>query len=183
MRSEPVTRRTPGSSSGHARDSRAGRQAAERLYRDWLPDEIEDIPTLPFAAGAIEHLGHFMRDAPEAEKASRRGADRGAESLTARPFQGILEQLQNADDLAASELRLAVLGDNLLLVHDGDRVRLAHVVAMLMPWLTTKADDPIASGRFGIGQRTLGVLGGPLQVPCHPYHLTITPDRPEPSPH
>src|SRR5438132_8461165 len=141
MRSEPVNRRTPGSSSGEARDSLAGRQAAERLYRYWLPDEIEDIPTLQFAAGAIERLGQRMRDAAEAEKASRHGADRGAESLTARPFQGILEQLQNADDLAASELRLAILGDKLLLVHDGDRVRLAHVVAMLMPWLTTKADD------------------------------------------
>lgn len=182
MKRKPVNRRTTSSPSGEARDFRAGRQAAERLYRDWLPDEIKGTPTLPFAAGAIERLGQLMRDAPEAEKASRRGADRGAESLTARPFQGILEQLQNADDLAASELRLAVLGDHLLLVHDGDRVRLAHVVAMLMPWLTTKADDPIASGRFGIGQRTLGVLGGPIQVHCHPYHFTITADGPEPCP-
>jgi hypothetical protein len=182
MKLEPVDRRTGGSPSGHTRDFRAGLRAAERLYQDWLPDEIEDIPTLQFAAGAIERLGQLMRDAPEAEKASRRGADRGAESLTARPFQGILEQLQNADDLAASELRLAVLGDNLLLVHDGNRVRLAHVVAMLMPWLTTKADDPIASGRFGIGQRTLGILGGPIQVHCHPYHFTITADGPVPCP-
>ncbi len=182
MEPEPVTRRMPGSPSRHSRDFRAGRQAAERLYHKWRPDEINEIPTLQFASGAIERLGQLMCNAPEAEKASRRGADRGAESLTARPFQGILEQLQNADDLAASELRLAIRGDSLLLVHDGDRVRLAHVVAMLMPWLTTKADDPNASGRFGIGQRTLGVLGGPIQVHCHPYHFTITADGPESCP-
>ena len=34
-------------------------------------------------------------------RASMRGADKGASTLTPRPFQGIVECLQNADDLGA----------------------------------------------------------------------------------
>jgi|HubBroStandDraft_4_1064222.scaffolds.fasta_scaffold03219_6 hypothetical protein len=158
--------------------SAAGRRAADSLYGRWRPDEVEDVYSLAFAAGALGRLAELMRDAPEAEKASRRGAKYGAESLTSRPYQGIIEQLQNADDLGATEVRIAVSAGNLLIVHNGKRVQLAHVVAMVMPWLTTKDDDPTASGRFGIGQGTLGALGGPIEIHCDPYHFAIEPEGP-----
>ncbi len=164
---------TPGQRSGRDDDAAAGSRAAECLYRDWQPNEIDDIPTVAYANAAICRLADLMESAPEAEKESRRGAERGAESLTARPYQGLLEQMQNADDLGATALRIGIQGDDLLLAHDGQRVKVAHVVAMLFPWLTTKANDSTASGRFGIGQRTLGVLGSPIHVHCEPWHFVI----------
>lgn len=66
----------------------------------------------------------------------------------------------------------------LFIVHDGGHVRLDHVGAMVLPWLTTKADDPHASGRFGIGQKTLLALGGPLEVHCAPFHFRMDGDAP-----
>jgi hypothetical protein len=103
-----------------------------------------------------------------------------ARSLSPRPFQGVVEALQNADDLRASELRIAVVRSGrqrqLLMVHDGDRIQLHHVGAMVLPWLSTKEDDPDASGQFGIGQQTLQSLGGPLEVHCAPFPFRIEPD-------
>ena len=68
----------------------------------------------------------------------------------------------------------------LLIVHDGSPVTLAHVGAMLLPWLSTKDDDPEASGRFGIGQRTLSSLGGPIEMHAPPFHFIMGKDGPEP---
>lgn len=39
--------------------------------------------------------------------------------------------------------------------------------------VTTKGDDPEASGRFGIGQMTLRALGGPIGVHCAPFHFRM----------
>jgi hypothetical protein len=50
---------------------------------------------------------------------------------------------------------------------------------MLLPWLTTKADEAEASGRFGIGQQTLRSLGGPIEVHCPPFHFKLAPDGPQ----
>jgi hypothetical protein len=60
-----------------------------------------------------------------------------------------------------------------------------HVAAMMLPWVTTKADDPRASGRFGIGQKTLRALGWPIDAHCDPYHFRMdeipAPCPPEPA--
>lgn len=163
-----------------------GREAAEQLARVW-PDVqwVPDAPSGEWALGALERFSELIAEQPAMFRASQAGSERGAESLTARRFQGILETLQNADDLGASELRLAIRRgprrpQELLLVHNGAHVRLHHVGAMVLPWLTTKADDPSASGRFGIGLKTLRTLGGPLEAHCSPFHFRIDSQQPKP---
>jgi hypothetical protein len=152
--------------------------AAEHLVNSWpATDDLTELTTMEFAAAAVQRLAELIDEQPKLFQASRRGSERGAESLSARPFQGIVESIQNADDLGASELRVAVrkLGRRreLLIVHDGAPVSLVHVGAMVMPWLSTKADDPYASGRFGSGQKTLRALGGPIAAHCSPYHFEM----------
>lgn len=159
-------------------DEELGRAAAERLCHEW-PDlaDLAEVESVAFAEAAVRRLAELMESQPALFQASRRGSELGAESLSARPFQGVLETVQNADDLDASELRVAIRehgrGSDLLLVHDGSPVSLLHVGAMVLPWVGTKRDDPLASGRFGIGQMTLRALGGPIEVHCRPYHFRM----------
>jgi hypothetical protein len=154
------------------------RRATDRLVHEWPNvDGLEQADSVEFANAALDRLAELIEAQPALFQASRRGSERGAESLSARPFQGIIESIQNADDLEASELRVAVrtVGDReeLLIAHDGDPVSLRHVGAMVLPWVSTKADDPFASGRFGIGQKTLRALGGPIEANCAPYHFRM----------
>ena len=63
-------------------------------------------------------------------------------------------------------------------VHNGSRVMLRHVAPIVMPYLTTKDDEPDTIGRFGIGLKTLSALGTTLDVHCAPYHFTADSDGP-----
>jgi hypothetical protein len=171
---------TEGSQAG---DQAEGRAAADRLADSW-PDRswVTDAPSAAWARGAIERFGELLQEQPAIFRASREGSERGAESLSPRPYQGILESLQNADDVGATALRLQVVrGDpsELLIAHDGSPVDLGHAGAMLLPWLTTKADEAEASGRFGIGQQTLRSLGGPLEIHCPPFHFRLNSGGPQ----
>jgi hypothetical protein len=164
--------------SEHSSDAETGREAAERLVHDW--PELHDLAELEssaFANAAVGRLAELIQEQPALFQASRRGSERGAEGLSPRKYQGIQEVLQNADDLDATELRVGLRGSKshpeLLIVHDGNPVSLVHVGAMVLPWVTTKAEDPTLSGRFGIGQKTLGALGGPIAVHCKPYHFQM----------
>jgi hypothetical protein len=178
---EPETDRDAAAST---RDEHAaGRAAAERLSDEW-PD-VSWVPKAPaeaWANAAVERFAELIREQRAIFRASQRGAGRGARTLSPRPFQGLLEALQNADDLASTELRVGLRSRgrkrDLLIVHDGDRVQLQHVGAMVLPWLTTKEDDPDASGRFGIGQQTLQALGGPLEVHCAPFQVRVETEGP-----
>ncbi|WP_329562115.1 sacsin N-terminal ATP-binding-like domain-containing protein [Kitasatospora sp. NBC_01266] len=78
--------------------------------------------------------------------------------------------VQNAEDLRASELRILVRQGELLLAHNGASVRLPDVLALATPWLTTKAEDAEATGRFGIGLMTLRAISPVLEVHCGHYH-------------
>lgn len=60
-----------------------------------------------------------------------------------------------------------------LATHNGQPVRLEHVLALATPWLTTKTDDAEAIGRFGIGLSTLHSLSPTLEVHCAPFHIRI----------
>lgn len=165
-------------------DEIAGRLAADRLADDW--DDrgwIPEAPTAAWARAAIDRLGEIIAAQPSILRASMKGAGKGASTLSPRPFQGLVECLQNADDLGAGSLCVAYRADprpELLIVHDGSPVTLANVGAMLLPWLSTKDDDPEASGRFGIGQRTLGSLGGPIAMHAPPFHFVMGDNGPEP---
>ena len=181
--SEPAA--APGSDDAHF-----GRKAAQFIADRW-PDAngLIELATAEFAAAAVKRLAELIDEQPALFQASRRGSEKGAESLSPRPFQGIVESIQNGDDLDASELRLAVRPNGprreLLIAHNGAPISLVHVAAMVLPWVTTKADDPGASGRFGIGQKTLRALGGPIDAHCDPYHFRMdevpTPCPPEPA--
>lgn len=155
-----------------------GRAAAEQLVYGW-PEltDLDELDSVEFAEAALGRLAELIADQPPLFQASRRGSERGAESLSARPFQGIVESIQNADDLAATELRVAIRADGdrreLLIAHNGTPISLRHVGAMVLPWVSTKVDDPLASGRFGIGQKTLRALGGPIEAHCRPYHFRM----------
>ena len=171
-------------------DAQLGREAAQLVAESWPnANGLIERATAEFAAAAVERLVELIDEQPALFQASRRGSEKGAESLSARPFQGIVESIQNGDDLDASELRLALRLNGprleLLIVHNGAPISLVHVAAMVLPWVTTKADDPSASGRFGIGQKTLRALGGPIDAHCDPYHFRMdevpAPCPPEPS--
>jgi hypothetical protein len=171
-------------------DAHRGRETALRVAENWPhADGLVEHVTAEFANAAVERLAELIAEQPALFQASRRGSERGAESLSARPFQGIVESIQNGDDLDASELRLALRlnGERreLLIVHNGAPISLVHVAAMMLPWVTTKIDDPRASGRFGIGQKTLRALGGPIDAHCDPYHFRMdeipAPCPPEPA--
>ena len=160
-----------------------GQKAAQKLCGDW-PDStwLPEQPTQQWAQGALQEFAKIIRSQPAIFQASQLGAEIGAKMLSPRLFQGLSESLQNADDLGASELRIVLRNRSyreLLLVHNGDPVSLAHVGAMVLPWLSTKADDDGASGRFGIGQKTLKALGGPLEMHCTPFSFVMRDDTPE----
>jgi len=159
-------------------DDRLGREAAEQLVHSWPEvSDLKEVETLEFAAAAVGRLAELIAEQPAIFQASRRGSERGAESLSVRPFQGIMESIQNGDDQEASEFRVALRlkrrRRELLIVHNGAPISLVHVGAMVLPWVSTKIDDPLASGRFGIGQNTLRALGGPIDAHCHPYHFRM----------
>ena len=85
-----------------------GRAAAERLAAQW--PNVSWVPIAPsaqWAEAAIQRFAEMIREQPSIFRASQRGAGRGARSLSPRPFQGLMETLQNANDLAATEIRLA----------------------------------------------------------------------------
>ena len=91
------------------------------------------------------------------------GAQISAKQLNVEDFHGVQEVVQNADDLGASEVRVAVRKRGarwtLLIAHDGRRVRIDHVIAMTLGFVSTKREDPRANGRFGIGCLTSAPLG------------------------
>lgn len=163
---------------------KAGRSAADRLAHNWDDrDWVPETPSALWAQGALDRLGEIITAQPSMLRASQKGAGKGASTLSPRPFQGIIECLQNADDLGAHTLYVAFRETprrELLIVHDGAPVTLANVGAMLLPWLSTKDADPEASGRFGIGQRTLSSLGGPIAMHAVPFHFIMGDDGPEP---
>ena len=165
-------------------DVAAGRDAADRLANDW--DDrgwVPDSPSPTWARAAVARFGEIMAEQRSIFRASLKRADKGASTLSPRPFQGILECLQNADDLKARRLSVAYrehARPELIIAHDGECVTLANVGAMLLPWLSTKEGDAEAAGRFGIGQRTLNALGGPIALHASPFHLVMGADGPEP---
>lgn len=160
----------------------AGRAAADRLAEEW--HDVSWAPADPgyvWAKGAVDRFGELVRDQLPIFRTSQKNADKKAKSLSPRPFQGLTETLQNADDLGATVVRFAYRSSpnpELLLVHDGRPVRLQDMGAMVLPWLSSKDDDDEASGRFGIGQKTLQALGGPIAMHCPPYHFEMRADHP-----
>jgi len=82
-----------------------GRVAADRLADDWDNRGWVPLDSSPdWASAAIGRLGEIIAAQPSMLRASLRGAGKGASTLSPRPFQGLVECLQNADDLGADRV-------------------------------------------------------------------------------
>jgi hypothetical protein len=159
-------------------DAERGREAAQSLWRLGLGEaQVSDPLTKAFARAALAELERLQQGTAGVLREVLAGAQISAEQLNVESFHGLIEIVQNADDLGAREVRVAVPKrrnrSQLLMAHDGERVQLPHVLAMTLAFVSTKRDDPRAKGRFGIGLKTLGRLGDRLAVHCSPYDFVI----------
>ncbi|WP_460683305.1 sacsin N-terminal ATP-binding-like domain-containing protein [Modestobacter lapidis] len=164
-------------------DAQAGQQAA----RDAMNARpVRDRYTPAFATAAIAELGRLMADLPAKIRDSVSGGRDAAEALNPDPLQGLAEVVQNADDQQASTVRIGLVdgvsAPRLVVVHDGGRLQLEHLLAMVLPWVSTKRDDARTTGRFGIGLSTLRSIGDSLEIHCAPYHAELVNGRLRPIP-
>lgn len=87
----------------------AGREAAQRLYREGLKVQIEDPLASEFARAAVAEFSRLQREnTPGIYLEALAAAEAGAEDLNIDEYHGIIEVVQNADDAAGRELRIAV---------------------------------------------------------------------------
>jgi hypothetical protein len=122
---------------------------------------------------AVERLGsRFARLDGQVRHALRRTRDH-AGNLSSDRLQGLSEIVQNAEDLGATDVRILMWGWELLIAHNGSPVRLPDVLALAMPWLTSKAEQAESTGRFGIGLMTLQSLSPHLEVHCGHYRFRV----------
>lgn len=153
-----------------------GLDAARRIRRKLANSSAIQDPRHPdFAAGVLAGFASAVRDTGQILREVIENAGASAEGLNIDVFQGIVEVLQNADDLDASEVRIALAGDadhrQLLIVHDGAPVTCHHVLPMVLPFLTTKSGEADLKGRFGIGLKTLGRIAKAMTIHSVPYHF------------
>ncbi|MBY5456422.1 hypothetical protein HFO89_08635 [Rhizobium leguminosarum] len=158
-------------------DRQRGFEAAHLIWSDNEDiNALVDPRTPAFANAVLDTLAGELAAAPGAMKRAIRTAARSAERLNVEPFQGLIEVIQNADDLLAREVRFALRDvdghQQLLIVHDGDPVTCHHVLGMIIPYFTTKEHDPDQRGRFGIGLKTLARVASSMSIHSHPYHFS-----------
>jgi hypothetical protein len=87
----------------------AGTTAARELWQNW-PDyeDVHDPLSPTFAEAALSELERLQRTMPGVLAELVRYAESGAEQLVPDPYHGILEVVQNTDDLGATEVRVAI---------------------------------------------------------------------------
>ena len=157
-------------------DEAAGEIASVAVIKYGLKPAIDERRTIAFARSAV---AKFRQEFGEQGLILEmiEGARQGAEALNVETFHGVIEVVQNAEDQGASEVRLglASAGNDryLLLVHDGARVEFRQLVAMSYAFLSTKREDAVSTGRFGVGLKTLARIGSDLEIHCAPYHVVI----------
>ena len=125
------------------------------------------------ARAAVLRLGELFTELPKTIAEALDGARSSGELLSSDRLQGLAEILQNADDASASEVRLVLREDDLLVGHNGRAVRLRHVVGLATPWFSTKGGEAGSFGRHGIGLSALRSLSRTIEVHCSPYHLRL----------
>ena len=160
-----------------ANDAEMGKKAAQLIWKDASSvDRIYDPRTGEFAAAVIDELAALLDSSPGAIKKMMRSAVQAAEDLNVVQFQGLVEVIQNADDLRAKEVRFTLRKKNsklqLLVVHDGKPVNCQHVLGMALPFLTTKTHQVDQQGRFGIGLKTLRRIASAIAIHSAPYHFS-----------
>lgn len=158
-------------------DLRDGVQAARLIWNDDAAAEsIHDPRTPEFARAMIEESVVILNGSSGLIKKMIKRATAGAEDLAVGQFQGLIEVIQNADDVGAKEVRFALRTisgcQQLLVVHDGQPVTCHHVLPMALPFLTTKTGRTDQRGRFGIGLKTLRRIAKSTAVHSAPYHFS-----------
>jgi hypothetical protein len=87
----------------------AGAKAADLIWRDHPDARTISDPRIPtFADAVIDGLACALTTMPGAIGQVVSGAASAAEDLNVEPFQGLVEIIQNADDLGATEVRFAL---------------------------------------------------------------------------
>ncbi|MFF2949821.1 ATP-binding protein [Kitasatospora sp. NPDC057965] len=145
--------------------------AVEKLLGDPRTDPGFDVRGVRQAARAVRLLDEGLRNGLGVYRLMAEGGQKGAETLSSDRLQILSEMVQNADDAGASEIRAIWRPTELLITHDGEGVRLRDVLLLGLPWLSGKARDAEATGRFGIGLATLRALSTAWEVHCHPFHV------------
>lgn len=136
--------------------------SAEAKYE---PDNVEE------ANAAVKRLSRRFDGLPGKISNSLESARNSGSMLSSDRLQCLSEVVQNADDARASQVRILLRSTDLLVSHDGDPVRLHHVLGFALPWLSTKVGDSDTIGRYGIGLMTIRALSTTMEVHCHPYHV------------
>ena len=157
--------------------SERGAEAARQIWkRGRQAEDLVDPRTPAFARAVIEGLAAALASSPETIKEMMENALHAAADLNIGPFQGLVEVIQNADDLGATEVRFALReqggSQQLLVVHDGLPVTCQHLLGMALPYLTTKTNRVDQRGRFGIGLKTLNRIAEAIAVHSAPYHFS-----------
>lgn len=158
-------------------DALAGGEAARRIWDDEeTAGTIEDPRTTEFAHAMIDTAVEILHTSKGLIKRMISQAAAGAEDLAVAQFQGIIEVIQNADDVRATEVRFALRLENnrqqLLIVHNGLPVTCHNVLGMALPYLTSKTERVDQRGRFGIGMKTLKRIADAVSIHSAPYHFS-----------
>lgn len=158
-------------------DKLKGENAARLIIEnDPTSTDINDPRTIEFANAMIDTAASKLKNAAGILKDLVERAAASAEGLAVATFQGIIEVIQNADDVRATQvwfaLRSTNTGKQLLLVHDGAPVTCLNVLGMVLPYQTSKTNRTDQRGRFGIGMKTLLRIADTLSVHSAPYHFS-----------
>ncbi|MFE2009985.1 sacsin N-terminal ATP-binding-like domain-containing protein [Streptomyces sp. NPDC059491] len=147
---------------------------AERLFRKTCPAgrEVPEPDSAEAARAAVERFVVLDADTGVSRDSAIAGR-RQAGKMSTDWLQGVSEVVQNAEDLGATEVRLQVRSGTLFLAHNGRPVRLKDVIPLSMPWLSSKADDAEAVGRFGIGLMSLLRFSPAIDLYSGFYRLRI----------
>ncbi|WP_339153627.1 sacsin N-terminal ATP-binding-like domain-containing protein [Actinomadura luteofluorescens] len=135
-------------------------------------DLYEEPLTQADARIAVTLLGERLRvSVPEVVRESLETQRSNGELISSDRLQFLSEAVQNADDVAASEVRVVIGDGELWYSHNGVPVRLRDILAIALPSASTKKADPSATGRFGIGLGTIDAISPLFEVHCEPYHV------------
>lgn len=158
-------------------ETQKGVEAAHLIWDDDPSAEsIVDPRTPAFARAMVDASVKILRSSSGLIRKMISRAAAGAEDLAVAQFQGIVEVIQNADDVRATEVRFALRdhpeGRQLLIVHNGQPVTCHNVLGMALPYLTTKTERTDQRGRFGIGMKTLKRIADSVAIHSAPYHFS-----------
>jgi hypothetical protein len=146
----------------------AGELAREVVHHDPGIPRTELLVPQDSAAAAVgvRELAVQLENLPKSIRAALQSARDNAGYLSEDRLQGIAELIQNADDLGATVVYVAVdpLNSRLLFGHNGTALTLHDVWALAIPWLSLKVTNDELLGRYGIGLSTLHSLSDVLEV-------------------